>query len=144
MIDEINDVNSFTRLCRADDSHRFIERKKDQLFFIARINRLAVNLNLIPRENLITYIFEPLFDNFWAPIIRPLSDWLGNAGFIHNLLIGKLVEGEIEFVESLGLLTTGLFVPIGMVLPYVVSFYLVLSFPVPLWIKIISSESVFL
>jgi len=79
-------------------------------------------------ENLITYIFEPLFDNFWAPIIRPLSDWLGNSGFIHNLLIGKLVEGEIEFVESLGLLTTGLFVPLGMVLPYVVSFYLVLSF----------------
>jgi len=79
-------------------------------------------------ENLITYIFEPLFENLWVPVIMPLSDWLGNSGFIHNLLIGKLVDGQIDFVESLGLLTTGLFVPLGMVLPYVVSFYFVLSF----------------
>jgi len=79
-------------------------------------------------ESLIAYIFEPIFENFWAPMIMPLSDWLDNSGFVHNLLIGKLVNGQIDFVESLGLLTTGLFVPIGMVLPYVVSFYLVLSF----------------
>ncbi len=79
-------------------------------------------------ETLIAYLFEPLFENLWAPLIMPLSDLLGNSGFLHNLLIGKLVNGQIDFVESLGLLTTGLFVPIGMVLPYVVSFYLVLSF----------------
>jgi ferrous iron transport protein B len=56
-----------------------------------------------------------------------VSDLLGD-GFVHDLLIGKLVDGQIDFVESLGLLTTGLFVPIAMVLPYVFSFYLVLSF----------------
>jgi len=53
---------------------------------------------------------------------------LGSGGILHDILIGKLIEGEIDFVESMGLLTTGLFVPFAMVLPYVFSFYLVLSF----------------
>ncbi len=79
-------------------------------------------------ESLITYLFEPLFNELWAPLVMKISDFLGNSGFLHGLLIGKLVDGQIEFVESLGLLTTGLFVPIGMVLPYVVSFYFALSF----------------
>ena len=79
-------------------------------------------------ENLIGYIFEPLFEKLWAPVMMKLSAVLGSEGFIHDILIGRLVEGEIDFVESLGLLTTGLFVPIAMVLPYVVAFYLVLSF----------------
>jgi ferrous iron transport protein B len=79
-------------------------------------------------ENLITYFFEPVFDKLWTPLLMIISDLLGNTGFLHGLLIGKLVDGQIDFVESLGLLTTGLFVPIGMVLPYVVSFYFALSF----------------
>lgn len=79
-------------------------------------------------EGLIGYIFEPLFERLWAPLILKLSALLGSSGFIHNILIGKLVEGEIDFVESMGLLTTGLFVPLAMVLPYVFAFYLVLSF----------------
>jgi ferrous iron transport protein B len=57
-----------------------------------------------------------------------ISQLLENSLFLHGLLIGTLVDGQIDFVESLGLLTTGLFVPIGMVLPYVVSFYFALSF----------------
>jgi ferrous iron transport protein B len=79
-------------------------------------------------ENLIAFVFEPLFNDIWAPMMMKISDLLGNSGFLHGLLIGNLVEGQIDFVESLGLLTTGLFVPIGMVLPYVVSFYFALSF----------------
>lgn len=78
-------------------------------------------------ESLIGYIFEPIFENLWAPLMLKLSIFLGSEGFVHNVLIGKLVQGEIDFVESLGLLTTGLFVPFAMVLPYVFSFYLVLS-----------------
>ncbi len=79
-------------------------------------------------ESLIGYVFEPLFEKLWAPLIMRLSSILGSQGFVHDILIGKLVDGEIDFVESLGLLTTGLFVPIAMVLPYVLAFYLVLSF----------------
>ena len=79
-------------------------------------------------ENLITYVFDPLFNQVWAPIVMKISDFLGNTGFLQGLLIGKLTDGQIDFVESLGLLTTGLYVPIGMVLPYVFSFYIALSF----------------
>ncbi len=79
-------------------------------------------------ESLISYIFEPIFENLWAPLIMRLSNLLGNQGFIHDILIGKLVQGKIDFFESLGLLTTGLFVPFAAVLPYVFAFYLVLSF----------------
>ncbi len=79
-------------------------------------------------EGLIGYVFEPLFEKLWAPLILKLSGLIGSEGWLHNILIGNLVEGEIDFVESLGLLTTGLFFPIAMVLPYVFAFYLVLSF----------------
>jgi ferrous iron transport protein B len=78
-------------------------------------------------ESLIGYVLEPLFDNLWAPVMMRLSDLLGGTGFLHDILIGKIIGGEINFVESFGLLTTGLFVPFGMVLPYIVSFYLVLG-----------------
>ena len=79
-------------------------------------------------ESLIGYIFDPLFNFLWSPVVIEISNLLGNSGFIHDLLIGKLVEGQIEFVESLGLLTTGLYVPVAMVLPYIISFYFTLSF----------------
>jgi ferrous iron transport protein B len=79
-------------------------------------------------EGLIGYLFEPLFERLWAPLMMKVSVALGSQGIIHNILIGKLVDGEIDFVESLGLLTTGFFVPFAMVLPYVFAFYLILSF----------------
>ncbi len=77
-------------------------------------------------ENLIAYIFEPFFEGVYKPLVMELSNWL-EPGLVHDFLIGQLIDGEIEFVESLGMLTTGVFVPIGMVLPYIFAFYLVLS-----------------
>ncbi len=55
-----------------------------------------------------------------------LSDRLG-SGFLHEVLIGKLLDGDIDFVQSLGILTTGIFVPFGMVLPYILAFYFTLA-----------------
>lgn len=79
-------------------------------------------------EGLIGYVFEPIFENLWAPVMMELSRLLGGQGIIHNILIGQLIEGQIDFGQSFGILTTGLFVPIGAVMPYIVAFYLVLSF----------------
>ncbi len=79
-------------------------------------------------EWLIGSVGEPVFENLWAPLMMKLSGLLGSEGFIHNILIGHLIEDEIDFMQSFGLLTTGLFVPIGAVLPYVFAFYVVLSF----------------
>jgi ferrous iron transport protein B len=78
-------------------------------------------------EGLIRLLFEPIFERLWAPLVMKLSAILGSGGFVHDVLVGKLIEGKIDFVQSLGVLTTGLFVPFGMVLPYVFAFYLVLS-----------------
>jgi len=79
-------------------------------------------------EGLISYVFEPLFENLWAPLMLQVSGNLGGQGIVHDILIGRLVGGKIDFGESFGLLTTGVFVPFAAVLPYVFAFYLVLSF----------------
>ena len=78
-------------------------------------------------ESLIGYLLDPLFENLWAPVVLRLSDLLGGTGFFHDILLGKIIGGEVNFVESFGLLTTGLYVPFAMVLPYILSFYLVLG-----------------
>jgi len=78
-------------------------------------------------EGLITYILEPLFDKAWAPLMLKLGALLGEETFLQNVLIGKLIDGSVDFKMSFGVLTTGLFVPIAMVLPYIISFYLILG-----------------
>ena len=78
-------------------------------------------------ESLISYVMEPLFNNLWAPVLMKFSNLMGGSGFFHDIIIGKLIGGEIDFVQSFGLLSSGLFVPIGMVLPYIISFYFALG-----------------
>jgi ferrous iron transport protein B len=78
-------------------------------------------------EGLIGYVLEPMFNSLWAPVLSKLSVLLGGSGFLHNIIIGKLIGGEVDFVQSFGLLSSGLYVPFAMVLPYVLSFYLVLG-----------------
>ena len=79
-------------------------------------------------EGLIGNVFEPLFEYIWLPLMIKLSTMLNPGSFIHSIVIGKLIDGQIDFVQSFGLLTTGIFVPIGMVLPYVFAFYMILGF----------------
>lgn len=78
-------------------------------------------------ESLISYGLDPLFNTLWAPVLLRLSDLLGGSGFLHDIVIGKIASGEVNFIESFGLLSSGLYVPLAMVLPYVIAFYLVLG-----------------
>jgi len=78
-------------------------------------------------ESLIGYVLDPLFNNLWAPVVVWLSNLMGGSGFLHDIVVGKVVGGEVNFVESFGLLSSGLYVPFAMVLPYIISFYLVLG-----------------
>lgn len=78
-------------------------------------------------EGLIGLVFEPFFNGVWSPLMMQLSATLGGNGFLHDLVIGKLIEGHIDYGQSFGLLTTGLFVPFAAVLPYIFAFYVILS-----------------
>ncbi len=78
-------------------------------------------------EGIINHVAGPLFERLWTPVLMKLSVVLGAGGFWHDVLIGKLVGGEIDYFQSFGLLSTGLYIPLAAVLPYIVAFYLVLG-----------------
>lgn len=78
-------------------------------------------------EGIINAISNPFFEELWKPLMMELSHHLGPGSFVHKLVIGQLIEGTIDFGQSFGILTTGLYVPFGAVLPYIFSFYLALS-----------------
>lgn len=77
-------------------------------------------------EGIINYILDPLF-TLYTPLLMKISGFLGE-GFIHDILIGTIIDGKVNYLQSMGLLSTGLYVPIVMVLPYVFAFYLILGF----------------
>jgi ferrous iron transport protein B len=78
-------------------------------------------------EFLAEQLMERLFMILWLPVVNFISGLLAEGGFAHKLLIGSLIEGEIDFEQSFGLLTTGIFIPITVVLPFIFCFYFVLS-----------------
>lgn len=78
-------------------------------------------------EWLINKIFDPLFLNFYQPFLEKISQSWAQESFVYHLLIGDLISGAIDFKQSMGLLTTAPYIELAMVLPYVISFYFVLS-----------------
>lgn len=75
-------------------------------------------------ELLINYILDPLYYQYYGPFITNLVENFIPTGFFHDILIGSGYEYETSF----GLLTTGIYVIFAVVLPYILSFYLVLGF----------------
>jgi ferrous iron transport protein B len=78
-------------------------------------------------EGIINYVASPLFGWLWTPVLVKLSLVLGSGGFWHSILMGKLIDGGINYFQSFGLLSTGLYIPFAAVLPYIISFYLALG-----------------
>jgi ferrous iron transport protein B len=74
-------------------------------------------------EGLINYALDPLFQTAWMPLVTSALAGLQDGGFLKTLLLGATPVP----MESFGLLTTGLYIPFVTVLPYIVSFYTVLS-----------------
>lgn len=85
---------------------------------------LVIGIGELLHELIDDYIFEGLYE----PVLMRLSELMGGSGFFHDVLIGNLIDGAINFEESLGVLTTGVFVELGIVLPFLAVFYLVLGF----------------
>jgi len=78
-------------------------------------------------ESIISWVMDPMYETLWMPVVQHVSDLLGGEGVLHAVLIGRVSDGVIDPVESFGLLSSGVYVPLAMVLPYIVSFYLVLG-----------------
>ena len=73
-------------------------------------------------EGLIKYLLDPFFINIYGPLVQKL------VAFIPWPVIRQLLAGQTpEFMQSFGALTTGVYIPLAIVLPYIVSFYLVLG-----------------
>lgn len=69
-------------------------------------------------------ILDPFFYNYYGPFITRIVESAFPKGPIHDILVGT----GYNYMESFGLLTTGIYVPVAIVLPYVSLFYLVLGF----------------
>ncbi|MFA6078591.1 MAG: ferrous iron transporter B [Candidatus Omnitrophota bacterium] len=78
-------------------------------------------------ETIITRITDPIFFNMVQPALEKLTLNWKEGGFWFHLLIGDLINGKIDFKQSLGVLTTAPYIEFGMVLPYVIAFYFILS-----------------
>ena len=130
------EIGRILDLCQKLHNHRhtFLERLEDISTKPSTGLPIAIGVVIVSflfiriiAESMISYIFDPLFNNFWIPVLNKLSVFFGGTGLLHEILIGHLVQGKIEMGESFGLLTTGLYVPLAAVLPYIVSFYLILG-----------------
>jgi len=69
-------------------------------------------------------IMVPFFEGPYDKMIHFIVESFFPQGFVHDILLGTSGAG---YLESLGLLTTGVFVPIGVVLPAVLIFYVILT-----------------
>jgi len=73
---------------------------------------------------IITHILDPFFYGIYGPFVRGVVESIAPSGLVHDLLLGT----THDFISSLGVLTTGVYVEFDMVLPFVVLFYLALGF----------------
>jgi ferrous iron transport protein B len=70
-----------------------------------------------------TSLIDNLFNRFYLPFITTAVSKLIPIEFLQKILLGNVAEP----MEGFGVLTTGLYIPLVVVFPYLFSFYLVLS-----------------
>ncbi|MEO0083225.1 MAG: ferrous iron transporter B [candidate division WOR-3 bacterium] len=97
------------------------------LIFGAVIIYLSFLTIRVIAESLIRYLLDPFFYKIYAPLLYKLSNILQPTSMFHKILIGNLINNQIDFKQSIGLISTGIYVEFAMILPYIVSFYLILS-----------------
>ncbi|OGR98172.1 MAG: hypothetical protein A2016_00265 [Elusimicrobia bacterium GWF2_62_30] len=108
----------------------FLERLQDitarpstGLPFAAAVLLLMFAAIRFTGEGLINYVLDPLFNGAWMPLVRAALGGLADGGFAKTLLLGVTPEP----MQSFGLLTTGLYIPLVTVLPYIAAFYAALG-----------------
>jgi ferrous iron transport protein B len=111
--------------------HTFLERLADFTIkpvagiFVAIIILLGTfKIVRLIGEGMINYLLDPIFRNYYLPLITHTVESLVPIKSMHDLLLGTTLDP----LGSFGLLSAGLYIPIVVVLPYLFAFYLVLSF----------------
>lgn len=114
--------------------HTFMERLQDLSVHplagipIALGMLIALFQIIIVTGEFLISIMEKLFDRFYTPVILFLSRLLGGEGVIHQILLGDISGEKIDYEAAMGVLTTGIFMELGLVFPYILIFYIVLGF----------------
>ena len=105
--------------------HTFLERLSDILIkpltgipIALIVLFLSFEITRFIGESLIGYVLDPFYNNFYAPFILNFD-----YGFLTKILLGSNTDAMAGF----GILTTGVYIPLVVVLPYIFSFYLILS-----------------
>lgn len=98
------------------------------MLIAAAVVFLAFKIIRFIGEGLITYVLDPVFSQWYTPAVQFLSSLLQEHPFWHQILIGNFDPSTADFGMAMGVLTTGLYVPLAMVFPYILAFYLVLGF----------------
>jgi ferrous iron transport protein B len=111
--------------------HTFLERLSDftlkpvsGILFALFVLWVTFRIVRLIGEGLTNGLLDPLFRNLYLPLITGWVNRVLPVKFVHDLLLGTTVDP----LGSFGLLSAGLYIPLVVVLPYLFSFYLVLSF----------------
>jgi ferrous iron transport protein B len=84
---------------------------------------IAFSLVIDVGEFLILNITDPFFTAY-SKFITEVVETYVSSELLQDILVGT----SQELLKSFGLLTTGLYIPLGIVLPFLIPFYLVLGF----------------
>lgn len=84
---------------------------------------LCFSLVIETGEMIIIHITDPIFSAY-SDLITDLVNGQISSPLLREILIGNTPE----LLKSFGILTTGLYIPLGVVLPFLIPFYLVLGF----------------
>ena len=75
-------------------------------------------------EGAIQWLLAPAFHRFYLPIVLRLADGFSRWPALRSFLVGTGADP----MNSFGMLTTGLYIPLVAVLPYLAAFYIVLGY----------------
>jgi ferrous iron transport protein B len=111
--------------------HTFLERLSDftlkpvsGILFALFVLWVTFRIVRLIGEGLTNGLLDPVFRNLYLPMVTGWVNQILPVKFIHDLLLGTTADP----LGSFGLLSAGLYIPLVVVLPYLFSFYLALSF----------------
>jgi ferrous iron transport protein B len=73
----------------------------------------------------LSFLITEIFEIGYKPLLLDFGEFIGD-GHLYHILISQ-DYGEVAFEESLGILSTGLYLPLAIVLPFIIAFYFMLS-----------------